>query len=197
MRSDYIKKDALENLLAAMPVKNALAVRLSLETGMRVGDCVSLRWANFKGQTITYTAQKTGKTDKKKITKPLLQLLQQYGGDDFVFASTRSKNGHIARQTVYRALKKAARLAGVTANVTPHSARKIYAVEMRDKVGIKETQRLLQHTSPEVTALYAMSDVALGGTISAAEFDRLVEIIASRTAQKVVKALFKSKKKPS
>ena len=195
MRSQYIEKGAFERLLSSMPLLTALAVRVCLETGMRVGDCVQLRQSDIKGQTVTYKAQKTGKIDKKPLTKELVRELRRYGGDDLIFASTRAKSGHIARQTVYRGVKKAARLAGEAANVTPHTARKVYAVEKRKEVGLLETQRLLQHTNAETTALYAFADVALGGAISAAEFDRIIDEIARRTARMVVKALFGKKRK--
>lgn len=195
MRSSYIEKGAFERLLSSMPIKTALAVRVCLETGIRVGDCVALRQCNIVGQTLTYKAQKTGKKDKKTLTRALVRDLREYGGTDLIFESKRSKSGHISRQTVYKGVKRAARLAGETANVTPHSARKIYAVEMRKAVGMKETQRLLQHSNAETTALYAFSDVALGGAISAAEFDRIIDEIATRTARKVIKALFGKKRK--
>lgn len=190
MRSDFVKAKALEELTQAMPIRAALAVRVCLETGMRVGDCVALRWDNIKCNTVSYIAQKTGKKDTKKLSKRLVADLKLYGGNEYIFESVKAKSGHMARQTVYKALKKAARMAGHTENITPHSARKAYAVEMRDRVGLAETQRLLQHTSADVTALYAMSDVALGGRVSSAELTRLVEMISTRTAQKVISALF-------
>lgn len=195
MRSEYIKKSALERLFAALPQKTALCARLCLETGMRVGDAVSLKPENLKGGKVVYIAEKTGKKDTKKVTSDLFRELLEISGEEYVFASNRSKTGHLTRQAVWKAVKKAARLAGETANVTPHSARKVYAVEMRKAVGLKQTQHLLQHSNAEVTALYAFSDVALGGKVSAEELNRLIDTIAKRTAREVLKAVAAARNK--
>lgn len=45
-------------------------------------------------------------------------------------------------------------------NVGPHSARKIYAVDLMQKYGdIERVRRALNHESSTVTALYAMADM--------------------------------------
>lgn len=41
-----------------MEYENALALRLSLETGLRIGDCLALRPEDIDGCVISYTAQK-------------------------------------------------------------------------------------------------------------------------------------------
>lgn len=194
MRSSYIKKDALERLFSSLPAKTALCARLCLETGMRVGDAVAIKPENLVGGKVIYIAQKTGKKDVKKLTKALFNELLTVSGENFVFTG-RGKSGHLTRQAVWKAVKKAAALAGEVANVTPHTARKVYAVEMREAVGLKETQKLLQHSNADVTALYAFSDVALGGQVSAAELERLIDAIAKRTARYVIKALIAKKNK--
>lgn len=194
MRSEYTDKKSFARLFSALSEKTALCARLCLETGMRVGDAVALTPASLKPGKVEYIAQKTGKKDVKPISKELFKALLRISGVDYVFESARSKSGHLTRQAVWKALKKAARLAGATGNITPHTARKVYAVEMRKAVGLKETQRLLQHSNQETTMLYAMSDVALGGAVSSAELERLVDAIAKRTAREVLRALARRKK---
>ena len=47
-------------------------------------------------------------------------------------------------------------------NVGTHSARKVYAVRLMERYGdIKQVQRVLRHSSPAVTAIYAMADELL------------------------------------
>ena len=47
-------------------------------------------------------------------------------------------------------------------NVGTHSGRKVYAVRLLRKYGdIAQVQRVLRHSSPAVTAVYAMADVFL------------------------------------
>ena len=42
--------------------------------------------------------------------------------------------------------------------ISPHSARKLAAVEAYRKGGLDAAQRLLSHSDPAVTLLYALSD---------------------------------------
>jgi site-specific recombinase XerC len=45
-------------------------------------------------------------------------------------------------------------------NVTPHTARKVYAVDEFQKTGnLKKVQKLLNHSDEAVTILYAMANV--------------------------------------
>ncbi|MEG1747645.1 MAG: tyrosine-type recombinase/integrase, partial [Oscillospiraceae bacterium] len=47
-------------------------------------------------------------------------------------------------------------------NIAPHSFRKVYAVELLEKYGdIERVKRALNHSSVEVTMIYAMSDKLL------------------------------------
>lgn len=64
------------------------------------------------------------------------------------------------RQAVNKDLKRAAALFRVKGvNVTPHTARKIYAVgEYERTCDIRHVQKLLNHSSESVTKLYALAD---------------------------------------
>ena len=64
MRTDYIKPSIYKEVYQLMQYENALALRTSLETGLRIGDVLKMRPADIQGRTITYTAQKTGKAGK-------------------------------------------------------------------------------------------------------------------------------------
>ena len=46
----------------------------------------------------------------------------------------------------------------VRAHLSPHSARKIYAVAEMRRGGLERVKRLLQHESEAVTLIYAMAD---------------------------------------
>ena len=43
MRSDYIRREEFEHILAALTPPNRLAMRVSLATGLRIGDVLNLR----------------------------------------------------------------------------------------------------------------------------------------------------------
>ena len=79
MRADYIKPSVYTRIYHLMEYENALALRLSLETGLRIGDCLALRPEDIDGCVISYTAQKTGKSGKKKISADLAKRLRKIG----------------------------------------------------------------------------------------------------------------------
>ncbi len=146
-----------------MQYENALALRLSLETGLRVGDCLALTPKDIDGQTITFTAQKTGKRGKKKISADLARRLQKISDKNFVFVG-RFGDKPRTRQAVWKDVKRAAKAAGIKdKNMSVHSARKTYAVEDLHENGFKHTQKELQHERAETTMLYAYSDILFGG----------------------------------
>ena len=65
------------------------------------------------------------------------------------------------RQAVYKDIKRACRLFRLPTalQISPHSARKIYAVDQYHKSGdLKRVQRLLNHETEAVTMVYAMAD---------------------------------------
>ena len=59
-------------------------------------------------------------------------------------------------------MKRAAKAFRLPQNVGPHSARKVFAVDLMDKYGdIDRVLRALNHSSESVTLIYAMADKAL------------------------------------
>ena len=59
-------------------------------------------------------------------------------------------------------MKRAAAALRLPQNVGPHSARKVYAVELHSKYGdIERVRRALNHSSYAITMIYAMADKQL------------------------------------
>lgn len=170
MRSDYVNSDALKLLTNSMQYENGLALRVSLETGLRIGDVLKARPADLRGRYLSYTAEKTGKSGVKKLSFKLAKALERISGNEWIFDGRgKSKTGHRTRQAVYRDLKKVCKRLGVEGQISPHSARKSFAVEDFHKHGLDHVKNELQHDNTGVTLLYALSDVlngsAEGGTI--------------------------------
>ena len=65
MRSDYVKSESFRLLINSMQYENGLALRVSLETGLRIGDVLKARPADLKGNKLYFVAQKTGKAGVK------------------------------------------------------------------------------------------------------------------------------------
>lgn len=194
MRTDYLNPQLYNRLYACMTYENVLALRVSLETGLRIDDVLSLRADQIRRRTICGTAEKTDKPYKKTISadlaKRLTALKPNKGG--FIFPHRLDPLRHRTRQAVWENMKKAARQLGVKLNAAPHSARKTYAVEMfRDK-GLEQTQRELQHDRISTTMLYAFSDMFCGAqhqTQDIVDIELFAEIIAKKVAEKLKKML--------
>ena len=74
-----------KKIYMVMQYENALALRVSLETGLRIGDVLRLRPQDIEGRTITVTAQKTGKECSKVLSADLCKRLSQISGKEWVF----------------------------------------------------------------------------------------------------------------
>lgn len=150
-------------LLDIMRDDNALALRVSLATGLRIGDVLSLRPQDVHADGgISCTCQKTGKPFTASVSARMVRALSGNANYLWVFPSPRKPTEHKTRQAVWADIKRAVRLCGLTKNITPHSARKIFAVGEFRRNGLEAVQNELQHDRISTTMIYAFSDL-LGG----------------------------------
>ena len=150
----------VEQVLDLLTYENRLLARLLLHTGLRVGDALQLRPEQLR-PNFWITEQKTGKRRQVGIPEPLLSDLRDNAGEWWVFPGTDPRK-HRTRQAVWKDVKRAAAALRLTANAAPHSARKVYAVELLRKYGdIEKVRRALNHGGLEVTLIYAMADKQL------------------------------------
>lgn len=158
MRAEYPLGREVELILAALMPANALALRVALHTGLRIGDVLLLKPEQLKSR-FWITEQKTGKKRQIGLPEKLLQDLRENAGEYWVFPG-RSPENHRTRQAVWKDMKRAAKAFRLPINVGTHSARKFYAVELMRKYGdIDRVRRALNHDSEAVTLLYAMADI--------------------------------------
>lgn len=185
MRTDYINSEQYHKLYLRMSYENALALRTSLETGMRIGDVLSLRRENIDGRTITFIAQKTKKRGKAVVSVDLANRLKKIAGKIYVFEGRGGKKPR-TRQAVWRDVKRASE--GLFAeNVAPHSARKTFAVEDFQEHGLPHTQKALQHDRVDTTILYAFADSITGGKGNTKQLDRIekkIDLLLQAVAEK-------------
>lgn len=162
MRSAYYPKKEIEHLLAALMPQNRLACEISLQTGLRINDVLSLRTAAvMQGEKFSIKEQKTGKVKRVRLSKDLLERCRNMSGNFYVFEHRLNSRKHRTRQAVYKDLKRIASIFRIKENVVPHSLRKVYAVEQYNKSGgnIEKVRKLLNHSDEAVTIIYAMADV--------------------------------------
>ena len=174
MKADYIKPSIYNRVYRYMTYENALVLRLSLETGLRVGDCLKVKCEDISGRTLKFTAEKTDKPGKKILSAALVkELIRNGNGKGYCFKHRTEPNRHRTRQTVWADVKKAAERAGIAGHISPHSARKTYGVKIFHDKGMNAAQAELQHDRLDTTMLYVFSDLLTGqdGTKSSAEIN--------------------------
>lgn len=161
MKTEYILRKEVDLILAALTPENRLVMRVAFHTGLRISDILSLRPEQLKSH-FWVTEQKTGKRRQVGLPEPLLSDLKKQAGKRWVFASPVDPRKHRTRQAVWKDVKRAAKLFRFPQNIAPHSARKVYAVELMEKYGdIAVVRRALNHSSDAVTMIYALADQQL------------------------------------
>lgn len=147
-------------VLSALTDTNRLAMRVALHTGLRIGDVLSLTPDKLQPHCWV-TESKTGKRKQIGLPEPLLSDLKKHAGKRWVFPG-RDPRKHHTRQAVWKDVKRAAKAFRLEQNVAPHSARKVYAVELMQRYGdIERVKKALNHNSEIVTLIYAMADQQL------------------------------------
>lgn len=159
MKSDYIGGEPMQHLLAALMPENRLALEVSLFTGLRIDDVLHLKSSYLDKERFTIKEMKTGKSKRVRLPNRLRDELRQIAGRYYIFEGRNDVKKPRTRQAVYKDLRRAGELYRIKARVTPHSCRKIYAVEELRRTGdLKKVQSLLNHENEAVTLLYALSD---------------------------------------
>ena len=138
---------------------NADACRVALATGLRIGDVLKLRFCDINGNLLTFNAEKTHKNGQIEIDERTRILLKKHGkaGNAYCFAGSKAGK-HRTRQAVWADMKRACKLLNIPLQISPHSCRKTYAVEVFHKEGLEAVRDKLQHDNVSTTLLYAFSD---------------------------------------
>lgn len=160
MKTEYLLQKQVDEVLALLTPENRLVMRVCFATGLRVGDVLALKTAQLKPH-FWVTERKTGKRRQVGLREPLLSDLRAAAGEVWVFPG-RNPAKPRTRQAVWADVKRAAAALRLPQNVAPHSARKVYAVELLQKYGdIAKVRRALNHSSDSVTMIYALADMQL------------------------------------
>lgn len=158
MRTFYLNPTVYNKMYAVMQYKNSLALRVSLETGLRIDDVLSLTPRQLNKRTLIGIASKTKKPYKRVLSVDLSKRLKEIQGRYFIFEGRNSEKKHRTRQAVWKDVKKAAKILEIDGNIAPHSARKTYAVEQFKDGGLAVVKKNLQHKDISTTMLYAFAD---------------------------------------
>lgn len=164
MRTTVISPADMSHILAALMPQNRLIVRLCMATGLRISDALALKTKQLDSARPTIREGKTGKTKRLYLPADLRREMQAQAGRIWVFEGRTDERKHKTRQAVLKDIKHAqavfARSGALPAgaNLGTHTARKMAAVDAYHRGGMAAAQKLLNHSDPAITALYALAD---------------------------------------
>lgn len=159
MRSEWAEPSEISFILRALTEQNRLACKVSLFTGLRINDVLSIPTEKWKKQRFTVREEKTGKVKRVRLPKDVFSEGLAIAGAHYVFEHRTNGRKHRTRQAVFKDLKRACGLLRIKENVTPHSMRKAFAVAYYKEFGdLKKVKQLLNHSDEAVTLIYAMAD---------------------------------------
>lgn len=154
-------------------------MEVMIQTGLRVSDVLRLTRKQVERGRFTVRELKTGKTRRIYLPRALQLRLLQQAGRLWCFEGRTDWRKPRSRQAVYKDVERAAGMFARTGKlerdrqVSPHSARKVYAVEKYRETGsLEKVGQALNHDPGHiaVTMLYALSD-----KVSAKELAKLAE----------------------
>lgn len=159
--ASYVNDDVLGHILFSLTELNRLACIVSLTTGLRIDDVLSLRREQVEKGRFTVKEKRPGNLVEFLLVKNFgnsccLCLAKLY------FEHRYDPTRHRTRQAVYNDLQRVSRFYRLPTalQVSPHTMRKVYAVRTyRRTCSVSQVQRLLSHDSEAVTMLYAMADL--------------------------------------
>ncbi len=170
-----------------VPVRHWMEIHIALDAGLRVSEICDLRVEDVcltdEYPHLFVHRQKGGSYGSGKVrsrrvvvSPELAEHLQEYlewkkstgestDGNTPLICSPRG--GHMTRQAVYLAFKKAARECGLPGRYTIHSCRHTYAVRLykASNHNLRMVQKQLGHSKIEITTVYA--DALLEDTLQA------------------------------
>ena len=154
-------------------LRNYAMVTVALNTSLRIGDLLSLRWEdvyNFKTgvyrEHITLLEQKTGKRNIIALNKEAIQALEtlkgsleDIAGKDYIFKSRVGLNQPIVRSYAFRIIKEAVCELILEGTISCHSLRKTFGYHAWKK-GVPPAliMSIYNHSSIEITKRYLSID---------------------------------------
>ncbi len=151
------RKDIERMIISLNNITHRAIIQTGYSAGMRVSEIINLKWEDidFKRNTIHIKRAK-GKKDRivmlsPKVKKTLNKLTNEKIG--LVF-KTKRESGYSIR-SIELIVKKAAGLAGINKNVTPHTLRHSFATHLLENgIDLRYIRNLLGHANIQTTLIY-------------------------------------------
>jgi len=131
-----------------------LLIVVGINLGLRVGDLLSITFADLRKESFTIKEQKTGKDRELKVNDNIRAVLSYFNEPSEYFCFRSQKSSVYSSQQVNRLLKKY-----FNKDTSSHSLRKTFGRRVWNNYG-KSDEALLylseifNHTSPSITRKY-------------------------------------------
>jgi integrase len=156
---DKEKIKEIKKILKKKSYRNYMIFVLGINTGLRIGDLLSLKVEDVKNKThIIIKEQKTLKNKQFLINKVLRQELTEYmknmDNNEYLFQSRIGKNKALSRFQAYRIISSAGRKVGLE-RISCNSTRKTFGYHHYKKYkDVALLQKLFNHSAPHITLTY-------------------------------------------
>lgn len=175
---DPRKINAMKRYLKGKSTRDYVLFVVGINVALRISDLLELTWDDvYDGEDFKILTLKEGKTQKirniklnqtsRKALKELLETLDTYSMNDYIFKSREGINKPISRQQALNILKDAAESVGIKDNIGTHSLRKTWGyhawksgynpaliMETLNHSNLSVTKRYLGIRQDEINDLY-------------------------------------------
>lgn len=156
--SDYIPFEKAESKANDLIRSNdilGLYIMVAINTGLRIGDILKLRFEDFNGSELILIEGKTKKRRIIALNDRLKESFNRFNGTGFIFVS--QKGTVYARQSINRMLKK--HFDSKSINVSSHSLRKsfgrrVYENNNESEKALMKLSELFNHSTLAITRKY-------------------------------------------
>jgi integrase len=160
-RSDYIPWDiAMEKVMSIKDSNPVMAsvIAFGINTGLRIGDLLSIRVEDIENGTLLLKEKKTKKHRKVVMNDWLVSFMRSRSlSNRSGYAFSRNGHAPVTVQSVNRTLKTL--FGGLDVNVSSHSLRKTFGRRVMEQSNYSDAAlmklcELFNHSSPATTRIY-------------------------------------------
>lgn len=151
------REEVMSLFEATLNLQHRLVLMFLYYTGMRLNEIINLHWEDldFKRDTIHL---KTAKGEKERVIflhEQLKKIMEYFSlkKEGLIFVSNRGEKYN--KRSVQMIVKNAAKRAGITKRITPHTLRHSFATHLLEAgADIRHIQKLLGHANLQTTQIY-------------------------------------------
>lgn len=156
---DVLTQEEVKRLLRVVS-KQKMVLMVTYSAGLRIGEETRLRPEDIDaGRRMIHLRGAKGKKDRNtilsdKVMNNLTQYFSVYKPTKYLFEGDRSGKPY-SQSSIQQVFGSADATAGIIKPVTPHTLRNSFATHLLEEVDLRYIQKLLRHSSPKTTKIYA------------------------------------------